>query len=197
MKDEAKKPELHVSSFSDEKVKGYIETLEEIQQNFGNQQPILVKIASYGGSIYGFWALYEHLVLMGSPIITYTSSHAMSAGCFLLATAAKKGNRFASPNASIMLHEIQSGFGGDVKDIEDQASFLKVENDKLLKLFAKSVGLASAKDVRDMIKQNANGHDLNMTAAKAKQLGIVDHVSYLKLSPPVIGYNIIQVTKKV
>lgn len=177
------RPEIVVSSFCDKEVHGYIERLEEIQQAFGPQQPILVHIDSYGGEVFGLFMLYEHLISMGNPILTYTSSKAMSAGCYLLAMAGTPGMRFASPNSTIMIHEIQSGAFGDMKELEQQMGSLTVLNDRLLGLFAKSIGLKSAGEVRSLIKSKSVGHDLTLTPQEAKELKIIDEIAYIKVHP--------------
>lgn len=189
---EALKPELVISSFNDKDVRDYIEKLDAIQETFGPEQPIVLHIDSYGGSAYGLINLYEYLVASDAKFITYTTSKAMSAGAFLLAMGAKKGYRYASPNSTILVHEMQGGIpDGDIKDIETNVEAIKSINTKILDIFAKTIGKNNAQDVRDFIKKNSIGNDLNLSAQQAKDLGIVDHVCYLKIIPSLV-FNVLE-----
>jgi len=191
MKDSLK-PEIYISSFNEKDVRDYIDKLNTLEEAFGYTQPILIHIDSFGGSVYGLIMLYEHLVSMGNPIVTYTTSKAMSAGAFLLSMAGTPGMRYASPNASIMIHELQSAvFPDDLKNIENNVDNLKKINDNILGILAKSMGLRSAKDIRNLIKEKSVGHDLNLSAKEAKELNMIDHVGYVKIMP-VVAYNIVQ-----
>lgn len=176
------KPEIIVSSFTEKEIHNYIDKLNEIQHTFGPHQGILVHIDSYGGEAYGLIMLYEHLISMGNPIATYTTSKAISAGAFLLAMAGHKGMRFASPNATILVHEIQAMTWGDMKEMEQQMGSITVLNEKILTIFAKCIGLKSAAEVRELIKARSVGHDLTLTAQEAKQLNIVDEVAYVRMN---------------
>ena len=154
------KPELFITSFDEKQVREYMSQLTNTQDVFGPQQPIMLHIDNYGGSAFGLIMLYEHIVSLGNPIITYTTSKAMSAGAFLLSIAGTPGMRFASPNSTIMVHEIQSAvFPDDIKELEENMKNIKALNEKILTIFAKAVGLRTAKDVRALIK--ARNFDTN------------------------------------
>lgn len=184
------KPEVIISSFDDKSVVDYTKKLEEIQEQFGPDQPVLLNISSFGGSVYGLGYLYEYLQTMSNPICTYTASKAMSAGAILLSAGGDKGMRYASPNASIMLHEIQGGvWPDDIKNLENNIESLKQDNEKWMTILAKSMGLRRGKDIRDLIKNKSIGHDLMLTANQAKELGLIDKVCYIKLGA-VYVYNI-------
>ena len=110
------RPEIIVTSFTEKNVAEYIHKLENINLTYEDFQPIIVQIDSYGGNIYGLSQLYEFLISLPNPIITYTTSKAMSAGAIILSAAGTKGMRVASPNSTIMIHELQGGAWGDMKD---------------------------------------------------------------------------------
>lgn len=184
------KPEVIISSFDDKSVSEYIRKMDEIQDAFGPSQPILLNINSFGGSVYGLGMLYEYLQTIPNTIVTYTTSKAMSAGAILLSAGGSDGMRFASPNASIMIHEVQGGvWPDDIKNLENNIESLKKDNEKWMSILGKSMGLKGAKDIRELIKNRSIGHDLVVTSQEAKELGIIDKVCYVKLSP-VFGYNI-------
>jgi ATP-dependent Clp protease protease subunit len=185
------KPELTVNSFRDEDINKYIEQLQSIVDTFGPNQPILVNISSFGGSIYGLSALYEYMQTLSNTIVTYTNSKAMSAGAILLSAGGSPGMRYASPNASIMIHEVQGGlWPDDIKNLESAMESLKVDNEKWMSILAKSMGLKGPKDIRDLINTRSVGHDLMLSSKEAKELGIIDKVCYLKLEQ-IYGFNIV------
>lgn len=184
------KPEILITSFDDKAVIEYIRKLDEIQEQFGPDQTILLNISSFGGSIYGLSMLYEHLRVTRNPIATYTASKAMSAGAILLSAGGNKGMRFASPNSSIMIHEVQGGvWPDDIKNLENNIESLKQDNERWMTILAKSMGLRNGKEIRELIKNRSIGHDLMLTAKQAKDLNLIDRVCYVKLGV-VYGYNL-------
>ena len=190
MEEQQKKPKILVTDFTEKAVASIIAELEIIEITYPSNQIVLVQIDSYGGASDGLSMIYDKLKSMGNPIMTYTSSKAMSAGAILLATAASKNMRFASPEANILIHEVQTGTGGDIKDMEDQMAFTRVVNDRWMKILAKSMGLKSAADVRALIKKKAIGQDVYLTAHQAVQLKIIDAVASIKMVPS-YGWDLI------
>lgn len=195
MEERHHKPKVVVTRFSEDAVSKVIHSLEEIESLYSPNQSILIQIDSYGGAVDGLAMLYDKIKGMSNPIITYTSSKAMSAGAILLATAANKGMRIASPEATIMIHEVQAGTGGDIKDMEDQMALTKMLNDRWMKILAKSMGLKGASDIRALIKKKAIGHDIYLTAHQALQLKIVDAVASIKMTP-FHGWNFVALPPK-
>lgn len=186
--DSQQKPKVTITRFSEEAVSKAIASLEAIENHYPPTQPILIHIDSYGGAVDGLAMLYDKIKNMNHPIMTYTSSKAMSAGAILLATAATKGMRIASPQATIMIHEIQAGALGDIKDMEDQMVLCKVLNERWMKILAKSMGLKGSADIRNLIKKKAIGHDVYLTAQQAAQLKIIDVVASIRMTP-FYGWN--------
>ena len=188
------RPKITVRKFSEDAISSYIEKLDDIEYSYPADQEVLVHIDSYGGPVYGLFMLLDRLEAMPNPIITYTSSKAMSAGAFLLAIAGSKGCRFASEDASILVHEVQTGAIGDIKDVEDSIAHSKSLNERLLNKFAKAIGKKNAAQIREMIKSKVEGHDLTITAEDAKKLGIIDEVGSINLQP-YKRWNIVKIKK--
>lgn len=183
------KPELTVVNFDIKSVLEYCRNLEEIAQSYQPDQPVLIRINSYGGSADGLLMLYNKIKALELNVVTYTDSHAMSAGAILLASVAPQGNRFATPNAQIMVHEIQSGTYGDIKDMDDQGRCNKIYNDQLMKILAESIGLKDREDIKKLIRDNAEGNHLFLTAKEAQELNIIDHIAHVEMFPN-IQFNI-------
>lgn len=188
------KPQVTIHSFNENAVKEFNKQMDEIESKYGPEQPIIVHIDSYGGAVHGLSVMYDRLMGMQNTIVTYTSSKAMSAGAMLLSAAGTPGARFASPEASIMVHEISAGAFGDIKDIEDQAKYIRTINQKWMTILAKSMGLKSHKDIRKLISKQAIGQDVHLTAHQAKSLGLIDEVASIKLQP-FYGWEVLKVRK--
>lgn len=177
------RPKLTIRKFDDAAVDGYIEKLDDIQFAYPETQEVLIHIDSYGGAVYSLLMLLDRIEAMPNPIVTYTSSKAMSCGAYLLAMAGSKGKRFASKDSTILVHEMTAGFVGDIKDIEDRAEHLKELNARVLSKFAESIGLRNARSIRKLIKENSEGQDLILTAAEAKKYNIIDEVATISIVP--------------
>lgn len=196
MEDNIIKPEVLIMSFNESEVKNYINQIDKISAMFGPHQPIVLNISSYGGNVYGLAMLYEYLSSVDNPIVTYTSSKAMSAGSILLASGTP-GMRFASKNSTILIHELQSAvYPDDIKNIENSIDNLKRDNEKWMNILARNMKLNSSKDIRKLIQEKSVGHDLILSAHEAKELNIIDEVCYLKLTPTV-GYTITTILDEV
>jgi ATP-dependent Clp protease protease subunit len=177
------RPKLTVRKFTEEAVDDYIKKLDDMQYAYPEDQPILVHIDSYGGAVHSLLMLLDRLSNMPNPIVTYTSSKAMSCGQLLLSIAGTPGMRYASEDADILVHEVSAGAFGDIKDIEDRAKYIKKLNERVQNKLAKAIGKKNAKEVRQLIKENAKGHDLFLSAQKAKELGLIDEVASINIEP--------------
>ena len=173
------KPEIRITSFENTSVEKIINQIDQIQESFPPNQVILVTINSYGGSIYGLVELYSKFMSIPNPIVTYTTAHCMSAGAILFSTIGEQ--RYATPNSVFMIHEVQYGIGGDIKDVEDYQEFIKIENDKLMDILAKSMDLKGANAIRKLIKQKAKGNSLFLSAEDAKKINLVDKIAYINV----------------
>lgn len=175
-------PQVVITDFTEEKVNSYIEKIDNIIFNLGQNTPILLKIDSFGGSLHSFVNLYEKTKSIANPIVTYTSSKAMSAGAFILTLCASDGFRFASPHSEIMIHEVQITRSGALQDVEYSIKKIREKNRKWLTMVAKRAGMKSYKDIYDLMDTEGS-RDIYLTAKKAKSLGFIDDVCYVRLNP--------------
>ncbi len=93
----------------------------------------------------------------------------MSLGALLLA-AGESGKRMALPNAKILIHQLWGGFEGQASDIEIQARETIAVKRRMEEIVAEHSGQPLEKVSTDMER------DYFMTAAEAKQYGIIDNV---------------------
>ena len=88
----------------------------------------------------------------------------------LLLSAGAVGQRFALPNARIMVHQPSAGYQGQVTDILIHAREVEGLKRRLNEIYVKHTG----KDYKDI--EVALERDNFMTADMAKEFGIVDQV---------------------
>lgn len=176
-------PRLVINSFNDENTQKYIDALDAIILNYTPEQVIFVEIDSFGGSLYNCNRLIEKFNAIPNLVCTYCGSKAMSAGLFLLSIIGSQGLRFASPMSQMMLHELQAGAMGDMKEIENVTENCKAVNKRLLDLFALKVGLKDAKDVRKLLRDNSLGNEFFLDAKRAKELHFIDDIKYCRIIP--------------
>lgn len=191
-------PKLYVTSFDLDDCLGYVEKLKMITDTFGPEQTIVVQIESYGGSVDGFFVIYDALKTITNPIITYTTGVCASAGLFLFTSCAtpiemggvSKPLRIVGENASLMFHGIQFyPPGGDLKDVNELNRHINRINDTLLNIARKSLNLSSVDELLKKVREKTDSHDLYMNAKTAVELGFADKIGAIKLSP-IFAYDI-------
>ncbi|MNH87932.1 ATP-dependent Clp protease proteolytic subunit [compost metagenome] len=126
-------------------------------------------INSPGGSITAGMAIYDTMQFIKSDVSTICVGMAASMGAFLL-NAGEKGKRFALPNSEIMIHQPLGGAEGQATDIEIRARRILKMRDSLNKILAERTGQPLERIEKD------TDRDYFMTAAEAKDYGIVDKV---------------------
>ena len=130
---------------------------------------INVYVNSPGGSVTAGLAIYDTMQFVSCPIATYCVGQAASMGAVLL-TAGEKGQRFALPNARIMIHQPWGGAQGTASDINIQAQEILRLKAYLNGLLAKHCG----KSVEELAKDT--DRDFFMSAQEAVAYGLVDDV---------------------
>ena len=132
-------------------------------------KPIAMYINSPGGMVTSGFAIYDTMQWIKCPVATVCMGTAYSMGSFLL-MAGTAGHRIALPNASIMVHQPSGGFQGVVSDIQRHAEDIIRTKKRLLEIYARHCGRSYEEVERTLDR------DSFMTAAEAKEWGIVDHV---------------------
>jgi ATP-dependent Clp protease protease subunit len=126
-------------------------------------------INSPGGSVSATLAIYDTMQFIDCPINTYCMGLAASGAAVLLA-GGTKGKRYALPNSKVMIHQPYGQVGGQVSDIEIQATEILKERDRLNHILAKHTGQPV-----DLIAKETN-RDRYLDAPEAKAFGLVDEV---------------------
>src|SRR5690606_16142814 len=84
------------------------------------KKEINMYINSPGGIVTSGMAIYDTMQFIKPPVSTLCMGQAASMGSLLL-TAGTTGQRYALPNARIMVHQPSGGFQGQASDIERHA----------------------------------------------------------------------------
>ncbi len=134
-----------------------------------DSKPIRMYINSPGGQVYSGMAIYDTMQQVACPVSTVAVGFTASFGTILL-TAGTKGMRYALPNATIHLHQPLGGARGQASDIAIQAQeILRLRTD-LNKILSYHTGQTIERIQKD------TDRDLYMTAAQARDYGLVDEV---------------------
>ncbi len=126
-------------------------------------------VNSPGGSVYAGLAIYDTMQFIKPDVVTTCVGIAMSMGALILAGGAK-GKRFALPNAKILIHQLSGGFQGPAADIEIHAKEALSLRKRLDEILSDHTGQPLEKVSAD------TDRDFFMTAAEAKDYGIIDEV---------------------
>ncbi len=135
------------------------------------EKDIYLYINSPGGSVTSGLAIYDTMNYIKCDVSTICIGLAASMGAFLLSSGAK-GKRFALPSAEIMIHQPLGGAQGQASDIQIQARQIIKIKQKLNKILSENTG----KDLS--IIETDTDRDNYMSAAEAKDYGIIDEVYY-------------------
>src|SRR5438093_5451811 len=150
-----------------------IQKLLYLQYENRNQE-IHFYINCPGGSVTATLAIYDTMQFLECPISTYCMGLAASGAAIILA-AGTKGKRYALPHSKIMMHQPWGQVGGQVSDIEIQATEILKDRYRLNEILSKHTG----QSIEQIEKQTER--DRYFTAQEAKEFGLVDDV-LLKLA---------------
>jgi ATP-dependent Clp protease protease subunit len=141
------------------------------------KKEISIYINSPGGVVTSGLAIYDTMQFVRPPVSTLCVGQAASMGSLLLA-AGEKGQRFALPNARILVHQPKGGFEGQATDIMLHAQEILNLKKRLNEIYMKHTGQLLQK-IEDILER-----DYFMTAETAKDFGLVDKVIDKRPEPP-------------
>src|SRR3990170_4140148 len=131
---------------------------------------ILLYINSPGGVVTAGLAIYDTMQFIKPDVATYCIGQAASIAAVLL-SAGTKGKRYSLPNSRILIHQPwMSGLGGQATDIDIHAREILRMRERLNEILAQHTG-QPLKRIQD-----DTDRDYIMSAAQAKEYGIIDDV---------------------
>ena len=122
-----------------------------------------------GGLVDQTLAIYDTMQFLGCDVATYCIGQAASGAAIVLA-AGTKGQRYALPNAKVMLHQPYGGITGQAEDIRIQAEEVLKDKKLLNEILAKHTGQDPEKIARETER------DRYMNAQEALAYGLVDEI---------------------
>jgi ATP-dependent Clp protease protease subunit len=133
------------------------------------KKEISMYINSPGGVVTSGMAIYDTMQFIRPAVSTLCVGQAASMASLLL-TAGEKGQRFALPNARVMLHQPSGGFQGQASDIERHAEDIVKMKRRLEDMYVKHTG-----QTREKIERTLD-RDHFMTAEESQKFGLIDSV---------------------
>ena len=138
-------------------------------ESIDRKRDIQMYINSPGGSIYAGMGIYDTMQYITPDVSTITIGIAASMGAVLMC-AGSNGKRTALKHSRIMLHQPYGGAGGQATDIQIMVNEVKKLKHELFEIIAYHSGQSYEK-----VKEDSD-RDFWMTAAEAKEYGLVDEV---------------------
>lgn len=134
-----------------------------------SEAPITIYINSPGGSISSGFAIYDVMNKIKCPVHTMVMGIAASMAAFILCSGSR-GNRYALPNASIMIHQPKGAIEGQAADVEIYAKRLVDLRQELYKIMAKNTGMSYEE------MAYACERDNYLSPKKALEMGFIDKI---------------------
>jgi ATP-dependent Clp protease protease subunit len=133
------------------------------------KKEIHMYINSPGGLVTAGMAIYDTMQYIRPAIHTYCIGQAASMGSLLLC-AGVKGQRYALPNARVMVHQPSASFYGQAADIARHAQEIVKLKKRLNEIYAKHTG-QTVEAIEKMLDR-----DTYLTGEEAKAFGLIDQV---------------------
>lgn len=147
----------------------YLAKLAELHGMEYKPKPIRLFIDSYGGYVYQCMGLLGIMEKSETPVHTIVTGAAMSCG-FIIAITGHK--RLAYDKATFMYHQVSSGIGGKLKDMEED-----LEETKRLQVFIEEHTLSKTKLTRAQLSENYKGKkDWFLNTKQCLKYGIIDEI---------------------
>lgn len=137
--------------------------------NLDSDRPITMYIDTPGGSVKSGLSIVDTMNFVQPEITTLNTGMAASMGSILLG-AGTKGKRLSLPNSQVMLHQVSSGYQGNVQDNRITMAQSEKYNSKLFKM----LGEYTDKDAEVVMKDATR--DLWLDSDEALAYGIIDKV---------------------
>jgi Protease subunit of ATP-dependent Clp proteases len=132
---------------------------------------IAIYLNSPGGSVYAGLGIYDTMQFISSKVATICTGMAASMAAVLL-VAGSQGKRSALKHSRIMIHQPMGGAQGQASDIEITAREIQKLKKELYMIIADHSGNEYERIEKD------SDRDYWMTAAEAKEYGMVDEVLF-------------------
>jgi ATP-dependent Clp protease protease subunit len=134
-----------------------------------NTEPgeLILRISSYGGSLFQGFIAYDSIVGSRVPIVTIVDGFAASAASLMSVAGTK---RYMTASSYILVHQLSSQSGGNFQQLKDS----QVNNEKMMddikRIYLKHTKISSKK-LTELLK-----HDLWLRPDECLDFGLIDEV---------------------
>jgi ATP-dependent Clp protease protease subunit len=136
-----------------------------------DQKVLTLYINSIGGDLYDAFALMD--VMRNSPhIIRTVGLGAVMSSAFLIFASGTKGERWASTNASFMIHQYSDNLSGKHHDLKATMKDGELINQRMINILKNTTGLPASKVKTKLLSPT----DVYLTAQEVVDLGVADHL---------------------
>jgi ATP-dependent Clp protease protease subunit len=129
---------------------------------------ITLYVDSPGGDVTGLFAIHDTVQMIESTVHTRCVGMAASSAAVILATGT--GDRSATPNARILIHQPHGGIQGTARDIEIHAKEFAFLRERVDAILAERTGQPI-----ERIRQDTD-RDFWLTPEAAKDYGLIDTI---------------------
>ena len=133
------------------------------------KKPVKIFINSPGGSADDGFAIYDMIRFMRPPVKVVSVGLSASAATVIMMAAEKK-NRFALPNARIMIHQPSMRYFGAAEDLRRTAEQILKLRERINELYSKETGQPLEKVQED------TDRDYWLSADEAVEYGLISKV---------------------
>ncbi|MBK8806897.1 MAG: ATP-dependent Clp endopeptidase proteolytic subunit ClpP [Bacteroidales bacterium] len=130
---------------------------------------IQIYLNSPGGSVYAGLGIYDTMQYISADVATICTGMAASMAAVLLA-GGTKGKRTSLKHSRVMIHQPMGGASGQATDIEITTREILKLKKELYQILSDHTGHPFEKIEKD------SDRDYWMTAAEAKEYGMIDHI---------------------
>lgn len=132
-------------------------------------EPIKLFLNSPGGEVTAGLAIYDTMRFIQAPVYTICIGQAASMATWLLAAGAP-GNRVATENAQIMIHQGRTLMGGTYADLKISMEEFERIQQRMVNILSRHTGKKDVEIVKSIDR------DYWMTPEEALEFGIIDRI---------------------
>lgn len=161
---------IRVTKFNEEGAKAFG---DEMEKAHSTGQPIIpVVIDSYGGQVYSLLDMIVQIQASNIPVATVLEGKGMSCGAVLFAMGTQ---RYMSPLATLMIHDVSSGSWGKIEEVKASAEETERVHKLIFSLVSKNVG-KTEQYFTDILHDKGHA-EWYLTAKEAKKHNLCTHIA--------------------
>jgi ATP-dependent Clp protease protease subunit len=168
---------IHVNKFEPDASLAFSKAMSLAHQH---KQPIIpIVVDSFGGSVYDLLTIVAQIKSCTIPVATIVEGKAMSAGAMLF-SCGTEGYRYMAPEATLMIHEVNTASWGKITEVKNDAKEASRLNKILFHMMARNCGKKPNYFLNLLYKTKRNA-DWYLTSDEAKRHNLANHIKVPEL----------------